>query len=133
MLNQNLDQLQTHKKKDMHKVRRLKSRLMLPVSDPIPIDAGIARNEGTSVAIEATSESLPAPRIAQTPSLFEMIEQRNKENDRLRHKLAYQRTKQGGELHLLEEVRLVIQNLQQALIEYHKLQSSIDYEFSVNR
>jgi hypothetical protein len=117
----------------MHKVRRLKSRLMLPVSDPIPIDTEISRNEGTSVAIEATSESLPAPRIAQTPSLFEMIEQRNKENDRLRHKLAYQRTKQGGELHLLEEVRLVIQNLQQALIEYHKLQSSIDYDFSVNR
>jgi hypothetical protein len=96
---------------------------MLPVSDPIPIDTEISRNEGTSVAIEATSESLPAPRIAQTPSLFEMIEQRNKENDRLRHKLAYQRTKQGAELHLL----------QQALIEYHKLQSSIDYDFSVNR
>ncbi|KAF4626655.1 hypothetical protein G7Y89_g11503 [Cudoniella acicularis] len=43
----------------------------------------------TSVATEATSESLLAPRIAQTPSLFKMIEQRNKENDRLRHKLAY--------------------------------------------
>jgi hypothetical protein len=117
----------------MHKIRRLKPRLMLPVSDPIPIDAEIARNEGTSVAIEATSESLPASRIAQTPSLFEMIEQRNKENDRLRHKLAYQRTKQGAELHLLEEVRLVIEKLQQALIEHHKLQNSIDHEFSVNR
>jgi hypothetical protein len=121
----------------MHKVRRLKSRLMLPVSDrppaPTPIDAEIARSEGSPVAIEATSESQLASKTAQTPSLFEMIEQRNKETDRLRHKLAYQQTKQGGELYLLEEVRLVIGKLQQALIEYHKLQSSIDHEFSVNR
>jgi hypothetical protein len=62
---------------------------MLPVSDPIPIDAEIARNEGTLVAIEATSESLLASRIAQTPSLFKIIKQRNKENDQLRHKLAH--------------------------------------------
>jgi len=106
---------------------------MLLVSDLIPIDAEIARNERMLITIEAISESLPAPRIAQTPSLFEMIEQRNKENDRLRHKLAHQRTKQKEKLHLLEEVKLVIQKLQQALIKYHKLQNSIDYEFSVNR
>jgi hypothetical protein len=48
----------------MYKVKRLKSRLMLLVSDPIPIDTEIARNEGTLVAIEDTSESLLAPRIA---------------------------------------------------------------------
>jgi hypothetical protein len=30
-------------------------------------------------------------------------------------------------------VRLVIEKLQQALIEHHKLQNSIDHEFSVNR
>ncbi len=48
----------------MYKIRRLKPCLMLPVSDPIPIDAEIARNEGTLVIIKATSKSLLVSRIA---------------------------------------------------------------------
>ncbi|KAE8440513.1 hypothetical protein EG329_007410 [Mollisiaceae sp. DMI_Dod_QoI] len=120
----------------MHKIRRLKPRLMLPVSDrpsgPTPIDAETARNKGTSVAIEATSESLQASKTAQTPSLPEMIEQRTRENGRLRQEHEHQQRKQGGELYLLEEVRLVIAKLQYALIEYHKLQSAVDHEFSAD-
>jgi hypothetical protein len=67
----------------MYKVRRLKSHLILPVSDrspaPTPIDA----------EIEATSKSLPTIKTAQTPSLFKIIKQRNKENNQLRHKLTH--------------------------------------------
>lgn len=52
----------------MYKIRRLKPRLILLVSDrplaPTPIDAKIAYNEGTLVVIKATSKSLLAPKTA---------------------------------------------------------------------
>jgi hypothetical protein len=67
----------------MYKVKRLKSRLMLLVSDrflaPTPIDA----------EIKAINKSLLVTKTSQTPSLFKMIKQRNKENNRLRHKLTH--------------------------------------------
>lgn len=108
---------------------------MIPVSDqplvPAPIDAEIARNKETLVAMEVTSESLQASKTARTPSLSEMIEQRTRENGRLWQGLAYQQQrKQGAGLYLLEEVRLVIEKLQQAIIEYQRLQTAIDHEFS---
>jgi hypothetical protein len=55
----------------------------------ILINAEITYNKKTLVAIKVTNKSLPASKTAQTPSLFKIIKQRNKENNRLRHKLAY--------------------------------------------
>lgn len=76
----------------MHKFKRPRPRLTLQMSDrpltPTPIDVKIARNKGTSVAIEATNESLQASKTAQTLSLLEMIEQKTRENGRLRQELA---------------------------------------------
>ncbi|KAH9204860.1 hypothetical protein DL95DRAFT_318631 [Leptodontidium sp. 2 PMI_412] len=110
---------------------------MLQVADrpptPTPVDVEIARNKGTSVAIEATNESLQASKTAQTPSLSEMIEQKTRENGRLRQELACQQRKQGAGLYLLEEVRLVVEKLQQAIIDYQRLQTTIDHESRVDR
>lgn len=116
----------------MQKFKRSRPRIALLGSDqpptPTPIDAEIARNNGISVAIEATNENMQASKTIQTPSLSEMIEQKTRENGRLRQELAYQQRKQGAGLYLLEEVRLVVERLQQAVIEYQRLQTTIDRE-----
>lgn len=116
----------------MDKIRRLKPRLLLPVSDQTPpstpIDAEIARNKGRPIEMEVTSDSLQSSKNAPTLSLSEVLEQSTRKNAQLKEKLAKQQKKQGGELYLLEEVRLVIEKLQQALIEYHKLQGPTDQD-----
>lgn len=106
----------------MHKFRKLKPRLIIPVSDrppaPTPIDAEIARNNGTSVAIEATSENMQASKTAYTPSLSEIIDQRTRENGRLRQELDHKQSKLGASVDLLEELRMIVERLQQAIINY---------------
>jgi hypothetical protein len=115
----------------MHKIRRPKPRLALPVSDQAPMitsdDVAFSQDERTSAATGVASEVLQTSKIARAPSLSEMIEERTRENDRLREVLAYQKTKQRGELYLLEEVTVVVHKLQNALIEYHKLQRETDH------
>jgi hypothetical protein len=117
-----LDEQEIHKKISMHKFRKLKPRLMIPVSDqppaPTPIDAEIARNNGTSVAIEATSENMQASKTAYTPSLSEIIDQRTRENGRLRQELEHKQSKLGASVDLLEELRMIVERLQQAINNY---------------
>jgi hypothetical protein len=52
-----------------------------------PVDAEIACNNKTLVAIKATSENMQAFKIDYTPSLFKIINQRTRENSRLRQEL----------------------------------------------
>jgi hypothetical protein len=62
----------------MHKFKKLKPRLIIPVSDrPLAltlIDAKIACNNRTLIAIKATSENMQAFKTAYTPSLFKIID-----------------------------------------------------------
>jgi len=101
----------------MLKLRRPKLRLHPPESEydipskPTPIDAEIARNKGTSVAIEATTESLQVCKNDPTPSLSEMIVQKTRENGRLREELAHLQRMQGPNKYLLEEVTLSVERL----------------------
>jgi hypothetical protein len=108
----------------MHKFRKLKPRLMIPVSDrphaPTPIDTEISRNKGTTVAIEATSENMQASKTAYTPSLSEIIDQRTRENGRLRQELANKQGKLGASVDLFQELRMIVEKLQQALINYQR-------------
>jgi hypothetical protein len=68
----------------MHKFKKLKPRFIIPVSNrplaPTIVDAKIACNNGTLVAIKATSENMQAFKTNYTPSLFKIINQRIKEN-----------------------------------------------------
>jgi hypothetical protein len=109
--------------------KRPKIRL-IPNSDtpPLPtaLDEEIARNQGSSVAIEATQERLQQAKKMPTPSLAQIIEQRTWENGQLRQELAYQQRKHGASMYLLEEVKLVIDSLQQALVNFQKL--NMDFE-----
>jgi hypothetical protein len=97
---------------------------MIPVSDrphvPTPIDAEISRNKGTTVAIEATSENMQASKTAYTPSLSEIIDQRTRENGRLREELMNKQGKLGASVDLFEELRMIVEKLQQALINYQR-------------
>ena len=86
-----------------------------------PIDTEIARHQGSSVAIEATQERLQASKNLPTPDFPKIIEQRTRENGRLRHELAYQQRKNGASMYLLEEVKNTIAYLQQALVNFQKL------------
>ncbi|KAH8799650.1 hypothetical protein F5884DRAFT_810764 [Xylogone sp. PMI_703] len=100
---------------------------------PTPVDIEIARNKGTSVAIEATNESLQASKDDPTPSLSEMIEQKTRENGRLRQELAYLQRKQGASVFLTEKVNLVIEELYQAVMEHQRLETTIEDEFRAHR
>jgi hypothetical protein len=86
-----------------------------------PIDTEIAQHQGSSVAIEATQERLQASKNLPTPSLSRIIEQRTWENGRLRQELAYQQKKNGASMYLLEEVKNTIESLQQALVNFQRL------------
>jgi hypothetical protein len=47
-----------------------------------------------------------------------MIGRKARGNERLRQGMVYQQRKQGAGLYLLEEVRLVVEKLQQTIIDY---------------
>jgi hypothetical protein len=117
----------------MHKFKKSRPRIALLESDqpptPTSIDAKIAHNNGTSVANEATSESLQASKMVPTPSLSEIIDQRTRENGRLRHELAYQQSKQGVGLSTLEKVGRVVAKLRHILREHKRLEAVIDHDF----
>ena len=95
---------------------------------PTAVDAEIARNQGSSVAIEATQEKMQAAKKLPTPSLSQIIEQRTWENGRLRQELAYQQKKYGASMYLLEEVKLVVASLQQALVNFQTLSTEFEDE-----
>ncbi|KAF2803675.1 uncharacterized protein BDZ99DRAFT_547025 [Mytilinidion resinicola] len=98
----------------MLKNKRTKHRLLLSSDRPpalTAIDTEIDRNQGSSVAIEATQAKMQAAKKMPTPSLSQLIEQRTWENGQLRQELAYQQRKHSASMYLLEEVRLVVASL----------------------
>jgi hypothetical protein len=97
---------------------------------PTDVDIEIARNNGTTVATEATKERLQASKSIPNLSLSPTIEQRIRENGRLRQELAYQHRKHAASLRLLEEVRHAVERLQLAVIDFQKLQKEIEDEFA---
>lgn len=66
--------------KTIFKLKRLKIRILSSTSDrplvPIAIDAEIAYNEKSSIAIEATKERLQVSKKMLSLSLTEIIKQR---------------------------------------------------------
>lgn len=115
----------------MHRHKRPRIKLLQSHDgppEPTPIDAEIARHQGSSIAIEATRESLQAAKNMPTPSLPKIIEQRTWENGQLRQELAYQQRKNRASIYLLEEVKQVVESLQQALVDFQKLNRVVEEE-----
>jgi hypothetical protein len=116
----------------MHGVKRPKIRLRLPESrsdrppSPTAIDDEIARHKGTSVAIEATKESLQASKNFTTPSLSEIIEEKTRENGRLREQLDHALKKQALGTYLEQRATQAKEILEEGVTEYRRLLAIIN-------
>jgi hypothetical protein len=122
----------------MHKFKRPRIRLLFPepgsdkpLPSPPPIDEEIARNNGKSVAIEATNERLQASKTITTPSLSEIIKYQNRETDQLQRKLAYMQRKQALDTYLVQRGTQAKEVLEEAIIEYQRLLAIIKYEYGI--
>lgn len=73
------------------------------------------------MADEAALESTQATMKMPAPRLSQMIEQRTWENGQLRNELAYHQRKHAASVYLLEEVRVVVESLHQALANFQRL------------
>lgn len=97
------------------------------------VDTEIACNHGSSVAVEATQGRMQAAKKMPTPNLSQIIEQKTWENGQLRQELAYQQRKHGASMYLLEEVRLVVETLQQTLLNFQKLNTEFEDDIDGGR
>jgi hypothetical protein len=95
-------------------------------SAPTAIDVVIGSHQGSTVAMDATQERMQAAKKMPTPSLSQMIEQRTWENGQLRQELAYQQRKHGASMYLLQEAKLVVDSLQQALANFQRLNMQVE-------
>ena len=63
----------------------------------------------------------------KTPtSLSFIMEQKTWENAQLRNELKYHQRKHGASMYLLQEVKLVVESLQKALVNFQKLNTEYD-------
>ncbi|KAI0810072.1 hypothetical protein GGR55DRAFT_679300 [Xylaria sp. FL0064] len=98
---------------------------MSPPAGLRPVDEAIAKAQGSSVALDATPESLEAGKTWPTPSLKEIIEDRTREVGRLREELAYlKEVEQLGD-YLRQELEYVMGRLGLALRSFRKEQQDI--------
>ena len=88
---------------------------------PTAAEAEIASCGGSTVVDEAALESTQATMKMPAPRLSQMIEQRTWENGQLRNELAYHQRKHAASVYLLEEVRVVVESLHQALANFQRL------------
>jgi len=87
--------------------------------EPTPVDLEIARNQGSSVAIEATQERLQAAKKMPTTNPSETIEQKTREGY-LQQELAFQLRMNRAYLCLEESVIQIDKFLQDAINEFQK-------------
>jgi len=115
--------------------RRPKLRIALPKLDsppaPTKVDLEIARNHGSSMAIEATPERLQASKNMPTPSLTEIIVDLNRRNGRLTRQLLYADRMRELGTDLLEESTFILERLRMAVINFKQGQKDIENEFGM--
>jgi hypothetical protein len=95
---------------------------------PTPIDNLIGRNQGSSVALEATPARIEASKhMAPTP--FQRVEQLTRENSALREELACYSRLQSANAYFIQQTKEAIAQLQQAVFEWRKAQKDIGNDF----
>lgn len=95
---------------------------------PLPrsIDRAIGDVRGSTVALDATPEKLAATKYPATPSLKEIVEDKTRENGRLRAELAYlQNMQQIGE-ELRGEVEYVEERLRLAVVSFRRRRKDLE-------
>jgi hypothetical protein len=93
---------------------------------PTAAEAEMASCSGSTVADKPALESAQATKKMPAPRLSQMIEQRTWENGQLRNELAYHQRKYAASVYLLEEVKVVVESLHQALANFQRLNEDIE-------
>ena len=93
--------------------------------EPAPLSLEITRNQGSSVAIEATQGSLQGAQKPPTASLSVEEQKTRQENNELRQELARQQRKNRARLRFIEKVMCADELLQQAIIEFQRLEGEL--------
>jgi hypothetical protein len=83
---------------------------------PTAVDIKIARNHGTTMAIEASREKIQTSKRMPTPDLSQIIQERTRQIVELEQELTCLEEKHGAAEYLYEEVTLVLTSLQKALL-----------------
>ena len=94
-----------------------------------PIDNLINRNQGSSMALEATRVRMEASKRVMTPTPFERVEQLTRENAALREELARFHRLQSANEYFIKQTKEALDLLQQAVFEWRKAQKDIDNDF----
>jgi hypothetical protein len=84
------------------------------------------RKQSSHMAIESVLGRTETAKKMPAPDMSIIMEQRTWENAQLRKELAYQQRKHGASMYLLEEVKLVMETLQQALVNFQKLNTELE-------
>ncbi len=86
------------------------------------------RVQSAQSASDPPSRRTETAKKMPTPDISIIQQQREWENAQLRKELQYQRRKHGASMYLLEEVRLVVKCLQEALVNFEKLNLEFEDE-----
>ncbi len=99
---------------------------------PSPMDALIDNNQGSSVALEASRSRLEASKRAIRPTPLQRIEQLTGEKTALQKELAKCQRQESANRAFKEEMRMVLDRLQQAVFEWRRAEREIDADFNVS-
>ncbi|KIW56877.1 hypothetical protein PV05_05495 [Exophiala xenobiotica] len=94
-----------------------------------PMDALIDNNQGSSVALEASRSRLEASKRATRPTPLQRIEQLTGEKTALQKELAKCQRQESANRAFKEEMRRVLDRLQQAVFEWRRAQKEIGDDF----
>jgi len=111
--------MQSHNKQ---KIRLIPNADMSKSANSPPI----TRRPGSSTGAESTLGRIEVAK-KMPASDMSIIEQQTKwENAQLWNELKYQRRKHGASMYLLEQVGLVVEELQEALVNFQKLSTELE-------
>jgi predicted nucleic acid-binding Zn-ribbon protein len=92
----------------------------------------IDRNQGSSVALEATPARMEASKRMMNLTPFQKNMQLAKDNAALRAEMARFQRQESANTYFVKEIKEAMEILQQAVFEWRKAQKDIDNEFSQN-
>jgi hypothetical protein len=91
---------------------------------PTEVDVKIARNCGSTLAIEASQERIQAAKILPALDISHMIEERTRQIFYLEQELAFLERKHAASEYLYHEVGLVLTNVEKVLLSFSKLSTN---------
>lgn len=93
---------------------------------PRPIDWAIKEARGSTIALDATREKLELGKHAATPTLKEIIENKTRENGRLRAQAAYLESMQQIGEELRGEVEFLQERMRLAVVSFDRQRKDLD-------